>query len=291
MRARLTGDRGEISLASLLVGTVVMLVISASILVSFETWLRVDVATVAKAETQDRARRSLGQLSRELRNLASPRPEQPESVDLVSAYDIVFQTVDPVGPNAGANATNVRRVRYCLDGTIPGKLWLQTQRWTTAAVPAMPSTAACPGTGWTSSTIAAERVLNRKPPVRPLFLANSATNSQVSALHVDLVVDDKEADAVPGVTLSTGVFLRNQNRRPTAAFTATRTASGIVLNGSGSSDPEGETLTYEWFDGPTKVGEGVTFTYGVSPGTARTMGLTVKDPAGLPGTAPTQVVP
>ena len=87
-----------------------------------------------------------------------------------------------------------------------------------------------------------------------------------------------------------GVFLRNQNRRPVAAFSASATAQGIVLNGSASSDPEGEPLTYVWYDGTTKIGEGITFTYPVAAGSSHTIQLKVYDPAVLEGVAAPQVV-
>ena len=43
-------------------------------------------------------------------------------VDRAGARDLIFQTVDPVGPNAGDNASNVKRIRYCLD--TGGKLYV-----------------------------------------------------------------------------------------------------------------------------------------------------------------------
>jgi type II secretory pathway pseudopilin PulG len=287
---RLREDRGEVSLTALLVGMVVMGIVSGAILLSFETWLRTDVTAVARAESQGSARRSLATMARELRNLASPTPEKPESVDLATPFDLVFQTVDPVGPNAAQNATNVRRVRYCLDSAAPAKLWSQTQRWTTAVTPAVPSVSGCPASGWQSSRVVAQNVTNRMGANVPVFTANAASLDQISALHVDLLVDDRTSDDVAPVRLASGVFLRNQNRRPVAAFTATRTAAGIVLNGSASADPEGETLTYSWYSGATKIGSGVTFTYAVAPGTPRTISLKVTDPAGLVGDAPAQVI-
>jgi hypothetical protein len=86
------------------------------------------------------------------------------------------------------------------------------------------------------------------------------------------------------------VVLRNPNPRPIAQFTATKTAQGIVLNGSGSYDPEGETLQFVWYDGTTKIGEGIVFTYKVTSGTSHTIKLSVFDPAQLQGDAPAQVV-
>lgn len=130
--------------------------------------------------------------------------------------------------------------------------------------------------------------------------------NDIFQIHVDLLVD---TDTVrpPGATrLSTGVFLRNQNRRPTASFNATRTAGGLVLNGSASGDPEGDPLRYVWCRGaavckrpedplyatdPNRIGTGITFTWtGLTAGTAYAMHLDVYDPAGLVGTTAVQTV-
>jgi hypothetical protein len=84
-------------------------------------------------------------------------------------------------------------------------------------------------------------------------------------------------------TLSTGVFLRNQNRRPTAGFSATPSTKGIVLNGSESSDPEGDTLSYAWYDGAATQpsGTGITFTLPAVRNSTHVIKLVVSDPAGL----------
>ena len=57
------------------------------------------------------------------------------------------------------------------------------------------------------------------------------------------------------MSLGTGVFLRNQNRKPVASCTTIYTGTGkqVALNGSGSEDPEGFSIKeYHWFlDGST----------------------------------------
>ena len=83
-----------------------------------------------------------------------------------------------------------------------------------------------------------------------------------------------------GASALGGVFLRNQNRRPQASFSATTTAQGIVLNGSASLDPEGQPPRYQWYDNGTLVGTGITFTYAAAAGT-HSIVLRVLDPADL----------
>src|SRR4051794_41885081 len=90
---------------------------------------RIDRQTQARNASQESARLAMDLMSRELRNLASPTPEQPEAVDLAGPYDLVFETVDPVGPNLADNGSNVERGRYCLGGpSSAGILYRQGER-------------------------------------------------------------------------------------------------------------------------------------------------------------------
>jgi len=89
------------------------------------------------------------------------------------------------------------------------------------------------------------------------------------------------------------VFLRNQNQVPIASFTkALSGTTAIVLNGSSSYDPEGQSLTYQWWDNGSKIdkGDGIVFTYKVTPGSAHSLQLKVYDPAKLEGVSATQSV-
>ncbi len=67
------------------------------------------------------------------------------------------------------------------------------------------------------------------------------------------------------------------NRRPTAAFTVSVDELTVTLDGTGSSDPEGQPLTYSWDlgDGSTAAGATTTHTY-AGTGTY-TITLTVSD--------------
>ncbi len=290
----LAAERGEISITQLLMAMVVFVGVLGATLGTFENSVTVNKTTGDRAEAQDRARRGIEALGRELRNLASPTQDQPQAVDKATAFDMVFQTVEAEGPNTGLNASNVKRVRYCVEqgtATTPGKLWRQEQKWTTQAAPGVPSTAGCPAGGWGSQTMVANGIVNvGNGQSRPAFTFNSATLTDVSSIHVDMFVDLDPQRAPVETRVSTGVFLRNQNRRPLAGFTATRTAQGIVLNGSASADPEGESLSYVWFDGSTKVGTGIVFTYSAPANTTRNITLKVYDPAALEGVSASQAV-
>jgi hypothetical protein len=281
------GERGEMSLVGLIVAMTLFIVVLGATLSVFETSEKVTRTSMLRSDMQDRARLAVDAVAKQLRNLASPTPDQPEAIDRAGTRDLIFQTVDPVGPNTGANASNVKRIRYCLDTA--GKLWRQQQRWTGATVPAAPAATDCPGAGWaTGDEVVADSVVNATSG-EPVFTYNSTTLSAISSVHVALLIDLNNGKPLPS-ELSTTVFLRNQNRRPTAAFTATAGAGEIVLNGSTSADPEGDPLTYIWKDNGTVIGTGIVFKYAVSNGSTHSITLTVRDPALLESTAgPTTV--
>jgi type II secretory pathway component PulJ len=279
-------ERGEMSLVGLIVAMTLFSLVLGATLAVFETSDKVTRSSMVRLDMQDRARVGIDAVAKQLRNLASPTPDQPEAIDRALPRDLIFQTVDPVGPNAGANASNVKRIRYCLDNA--GKLWRQQQRWTGASVPAVPTATPCPGAGWAAGDeVMADSIVNAASG-EPVFTYNSTTTSGISSIHVALRVN---LDGRPRpAELSTTVFLRNQNRRPTAAFTATPGAGEIVLNGSTSSDPEGDPLTYTWKDNGTVIGTGIVFKYAVGTASSHSITLTVRDPALLESTAgPTTV--
>jgi len=247
-----------------------------------------------RLDTEQQARTTVDQMSRRLRNLASPTPSRPLAVDKATAYDFVFQSVDPAGPNAGQNLTNVRRLRYCLNSANPadGTIWLQAQSWVEPSIPPVPSTGNCPDSDprWTTSGVAVRHVANRASGLdRPVWQYDAQNLADITFTRVTLILRIQGRGSTKDTTLASGVFLRNQNRAPVASFTATPTGGGhVILNGSGSQDPEGEPLSYAWYDSSQQIGSGVTLDYRAN-GT-RSLSLAVTDPGGLVGTAPAQVV-
>jgi hypothetical protein len=284
-------ERGEMGLIQLLVAMSIFAAVLGATLITYQSFDTLSRRTVDRAASQDSARTSIDRLVRDLRNLASPTINQPQAVDRATDYDLVFQTVDPIGPNTGANAPNIKRTRWCLDMTTPAneKLYVQDQKWTTLATPAMPSTSGCPGSGWTTTTILASNITNTyNGQSRPLFTFDSTTLTAIREVHVDLYSDIDPTKAPNETHITSGVFLRNQNAAPIASFTyATSGSSAIVLNGSGSYDPEGAALSYSWLDNGTKVGTGVTYSYPVTSNSNHSIQLQVFDPAGLQGSSNT----
>jgi hypothetical protein len=238
-------------------------------------------------DSQDQARRSLGTVARELRNLASPTNEQPKAVERAQATDLIFQSVV---------ASGTRRVRYCLD-TQGKRVWRQTQPLTT---PEPPATTACPAatsSGWGAARAAAENVVNGG---RPLFTYNATELTAITEIEATLYVDVNPGATPDESVLQTSVFLRNQNRSPVARFTAdVQGGNSIVLNGTASEDPEEKALDYYWYDeGRTGndpgcgtlpqevpqsgcVGIGIVFNYSPSTLGSHTVYLVARDPAGL----------
>jgi type II secretory pathway component PulJ len=301
IRSWLSDERGEMSLIELLVAISIFAGVLAATLVTFQSFDKLERRTVDRNASQDSARTSVDRLVRNLRNLASPTIEKPKAIDVASDYDLVFQTVDSVGPNTGANAANIKRVRWCLNQTTPAneKLYVQEQKWTSQDAPAVPSTGTCPGTGWTTTTIMASNLTNTyQGKARPVFRFNTTTLEQINAIHVDLYSDLDPVRSPSETHLTSGVFLRNQNQVPVASFTkALSGTKAIVLNGSPSFDPEGQGLRYVWWDNGRKitdakgvVAEGITYTYPVTSGSDHVLELHVFDPAGLDGVSPTQTM-
>ena len=290
MRARAHREDG-FTLVELLVAMLLSLVVLGATTNAFLAFGRQTDSSTRLNDAQDRARTTVSLLAKQLRNLASPTPAQPMAIDLAAPSDLVFQTVDPVGPNTGANKVNVRRLRYCLGTADPSRLYLQSQRWTTATTPPVPSTSACPGDGWTSTREVVSAVTNRHGgQARPLFSYNATQNTSITRIATELWVDPQPARAPKEVSLATAVGLRNQNRAPTASFTITDTSGGsaVILNGSQSEDPENQTLQFVWWSTSSGVRrklscEGVVCSTPVSSGT-HLFELTVSDPAGLTGT-------
>jgi type II secretory pathway component PulJ len=329
----LAAERGY-TMIEVLIAASLMIVVLTAALTSFDGLLSGQSTASTRFDAQDRARVALDRLARDLRNVSGATTGAPE-IDQPNAYDLIFRTTNPAGPPYQQNSTNLERVRYCVDtsNTLNETLRVMTQTWPTPSVPNVPSapcdstaltTCAANGTTWCGNTIYADHVTNEvNGQTRPLF-SYTSQNGAIVAVHSDVFINGVATttsatnNRASETELSSGVFLRNQAVPPAAAFTATAGVGYITLDGSASSDPTGQPLTYVWYDGTTKLAassngsgasSGIVFTYNKdacasspctgSPSnlgnpllrnTAYTVSLKVYDPAGLEGDAPAQTV-
>jgi type II secretory pathway pseudopilin PulG len=304
---RLSGQRG-FTLVEVLLASSLMIIVLGATLTVFEQFVTTSDRNTKQNDAQDTARFAIDQVSRQLRNLALPTPQSPNSIDSASGYDLVFKTADP----------GRRRVRYCLQTTAPysasnGAVWLETQTGVAGgADPTLTAamTASCPvapaSGGWASERLVANHVTNLNGASRPIFQfnADTSTPSKITEIHTALFVDVDPTRPPAETRISTGVFLRNQNQAPAASFTIS--AGGplrFLMNAANSSDPEGRTLAYYWFRGSSPsytnvlndgtclsgdgcIGTGVLNDYTLPSGTTgtQTFTLLVKDPGGLTAT-------
>jgi prepilin-type N-terminal cleavage/methylation domain-containing protein len=294
--SRLGADQRGVTLIELLVAMSLMMIVLGATLTSFTDFTNANQRVEQQNDAQNRARLASDALARELRNMASPVDGLTNSIDKAEAYDLVFKSADRVLPAGSQNARNLRRIRYCFDTSQPtnGRLWRQVQTWTSSAVPAVPSTASCPDSAWPTTILVADKMTNRLGGAdRPVFayLSNGGGSpAHIRGVHTDLFVDVTPTGTPAETRLSSGVFLRNQNRSPKAAFSVTVKPGSLVLNGSGSSDPEGSNLTYEWYVDGSKVGTGMVFNYPITGPRTVSVWLWVSDSAGRKNQAAAQAV-
>lgn len=253
---RLRDQRG-VTLVELLVGMTISLLLLGATLTTFDGFSQGVRENDARNDSAELARNAIDVQARQLRNLA--KRLRISVIDTIGPYDLTFQTDDP----------DRTWVRYCLATSGPqssasrGRLWMAqlavaSSTMSAPVTPAMRS--GCPGSGWTSTQVVVDHVTNRRAGLdRPVFsyecasgtacTAGEATYDQVIGVRPEIFLDTNPDRPPAELRLSSGVFLRNQNQAPVARFDWTPSASRtIVLNAARSSDFEGRSLRYFWFD-------------------------------------------
>jgi type II secretory pathway component PulJ len=301
---RLRGQAG-FTFVEVLLAMGLMLIVFAATVAVFTTMERGAATNQRLNENQQQARVATDTLAKRLRNLASPsdtgNPLDQQPLELANPQDLVFRTVKATGTPTTGNPQNLERYRYCL-GT-DKVLYEQVQTWT-GAMPATPSTAACPGSGWSSQRQLVANVQNGERPVfhyqgspvpgtySELTSVAPADFPTAIALRSTVYVDPDPSKRPGEATLTTRVFLRNQNRPPTASFTVVASGKKITMNASMSEDPEGNALRYEWLDNGNPLVDpdtgaaygylsNSTFSFNVTGSGSHSVSVRVKDVGGL----------
>jgi prepilin-type N-terminal cleavage/methylation domain-containing protein len=280
----LISDERGVTLVELMVVIVLSGIVMGATLTTFTQFERTTGVNQRQNDAQEQVRVGLAGVARELRNLASPTDQLPEAVRRADDQDLVFQSV---------SSSATRRVRYCLNPS-GGRIWRQVQ-----FEPFSDPSTSCPDSAWGSERTSVEHVSNG---TRPVFAYNATELDAITEITTSLWVDVNPGKKPGESTLQTSIFLRNQNRAPIAQFTATVGGSGVVLNASGSVDPESKALTYYWYDAaesdnalqcgtvppevldvrPTGcVGTGIVFHYTPATAGETNLHLIVRDAAGL----------
>jgi type II secretory pathway pseudopilin PulG len=246
---------GGFTMVELLLVCVISLIIFGATVTAWTSMYRSNRSVESQNDNAESARVALDRAARQLRNLANPTVNAITTIKVADDYDFVFQTSDPAKT----------WVRYCVDapGTSGATLWESEgdDAVTTAMTTGCPSSAA-----WDRKTEVVQGVTNQRGGIdRNVFTYECSVNaaatcpasaseySKITNVGMSLWVDSDVKDRVSELNVSTGVFLRNQNESPTASVSEPQklSATGLprwILNGSGSSDPEGRTLEYFWFE-------------------------------------------
>ena len=250
--------QGGFTLTELLIAMSILSVVMMATISAFSAFHKNERQNRLHNESTDMARMAMERMTSQLRNLAGPVDNVPESVEKAEPYDLVFLTVDPVKPAGSLNARNIKRVRYCIGAASNGRAPLirMEQEWQVQNLPPAFSTASCiddGAGGWEITAVVANDVVNTtQPPTTPIFTYSPAAAplDEITAIRANLIVDVRPGERPEAVSLGSGVFLRNQNRKPTAECTAVPTGNGmqVALNASASEDPEGFNLkSYKWY--------------------------------------------
>jgi prepilin-type N-terminal cleavage/methylation domain-containing protein len=289
------------TLVELLVAMALALVVFGATLTALDTFQRANASDLQRNENQDNARNAMDRMARALRNVIAPGEKYAGALEAAGEYSLMFQTVDTSSSTFGEkNAAHAMRVRYCLDNSKPTEevLWTQVQKWTgIVEAPAAPSTSSCPAAvttgGWETATRLVQHVTNEVSveQKRPLFTYSASEVPQIITVEMNLFLELSPGRRPGETQLTSGVSLRNSNRKPVASFTVTPEAGVYRFNASESYDPGGLALSYKWWENGTLLSNtSQIFTKKLESGQKYKFKLEVTNPGGLIAETPEKLV-
>jgi type II secretory pathway component PulJ len=270
------------------------LVVFAAVLTMLDVFLNQNRIDTLRNQAQDAARTTIDRITRALRNVAAPTVGSAGALEVAGDYQIVFQTVTGTPPpNGSLNTISQMRVRFCLNNSNSTNetIYQQTQTWTTATAPAIPSTSACPSAAWPATYTLAGNITNEiDNQNRPIFIyypLSETSTQQINGVETDLFVDPSPRKQPGETEIKSAVYLRNSLVPPVASFTLTNVHHGtdVQLNASPAYDPNGQALSYQWYrngscPSPTGAVTGATTQFydaGIQPAGNQTWTLVVTD--------------
>jgi Tfp pilus assembly protein PilE len=291
--SRLREESG-ISLTEVMAAMVVAVILFGAAITTWVEFLDVSGRSESQTKAQDTARTTIERIGGHLRNAMTTGTSSAAVNASSSSFDLFFLTPLPGTTSTTTNPRGLSHVRYCLTnaGSKNDSIYFQTHPYDSVSQPNPPDTARCPSNAWDTKAPFVDHVVNRTAAGTPaLFTMKTDGATPPSVTHVEIhPVVDWNADKSPDATeLRSTVNLRNLNRAPTASLSCQGLANGHALcDGSASSDPDGEALTYSWaMNGTTLVNES-SFRLDKYPLTSKTtysFRLTVTDAAGVTATA------
>lgn len=306
----MSGDDRGFTLIEVLVAMIITLVVMGAATTVLTIFMKDNNYDAARDSAQADARQLIDRVSRDLRNAASPVTNSSPGtlsaglLEKATSDDIVFEGVSPSGTAPSGDLTNEMQVRYCLGAN--NTLWRQSTT-PSSSYTTVPDTTSCPSTStaWvTTSTgspccIELTDVTNDAggDTTRPLFTFGPtgwSSLADIKEVQIDMYVDPNPGQRPGATELTSGVFLRNEMSAPVADFswnenTVKPGVTDVQLNGTPSSDPNGQALSYQWYtSGSCPAPAGSPFSTSQEPdagnyssGTNQTFLLVVTDTAGL----------
>jgi len=274
-------DSRGFTLVEMLVAMLMTTIMMGSVVYLFTSFIDDNRYDAFRDDAQANAQVMIDRMSRDIRSAASPTAGSSGLLAKAGSYDIAFEAVNATpGTAPSGNPANQMWVRYCLDSN--NTLWRQTTT-PSSTTSSLPSTSSCPSTsnawvqesGGTPCCQELNDVTNEigGDTTRPLFTygpSSESSLSQINSVEVNMWVD-KNPGHLPGDTeLTSGIYLRNELGPPQANFTVSYTqisgGADVQLDGSTSTDPNGQVLSYVWYNGVTCPSSGGAPTSGAISG-------------------------